>query len=59
MIPPTWSTWTLWQYTDGMHGPEPHAVKGIGPCDRNKFNGSLTSLKKVWGIAGQETGQVG
>ena len=49
-IPPTWSTWTLWQYTDGMHGPEPHSVNGIGHCDRDKFNGGLANFKKLWGV---------
>ena len=35
-----WSHWTLWQYTDGGHGREPHAVSGIGTCDRDKFYGT-------------------
>src|SRR5215470_2154876 len=26
VVPPTWKYWTLWQYTDGGMGPEPHAV---------------------------------
>ena len=25
-----------------------HTVPGIGRCDRDKFNGSLTALKKLW-----------
>jgi lysozyme len=49
-IPTTWSKWTFWQYTDGMHGPERHPVNGIGHCDRNKFNGSLADLKTLWGV---------
>lgn len=49
-IPPTFRTWTLWQYTDGVHGPPPHRVKGVGPCDRSRFNGSLAQLKKLWGV---------
>ena len=49
-VPPTFKTWTLWQYTDGVHGPEPHRVKGVGQCDRNRFNGSLAQLKKLWGV---------
>lgn len=49
-IPPTWPTWTLWQYTDGNAGLEPHSVPGIGDCDRDKFNGSLENLKKLWGV---------
>jgi len=50
-IPKTFKTWTLWQYTDGVHGPDPHHVAGIGQCDRNMFNGSLTQLQRLWGRA--------
>ena len=50
-IPPTFKTWTFWQYTDGVHGIEPHRVNGVGQCDRNQFNGSLTQLRKLWGVA--------
>ena len=52
VVPQNWPTWTLWQYTDGTNGPEPHSVTGIGNCDRDKFNGDLEGLKKLWGIAG-------
>jgi lysozyme len=48
-IPPTFPTWTLWQYTDGVHGEEPHRVDGVGLCDRDMFNGSLANLRKLWG----------
>lgn len=48
-VPTTWLTWTLWQYTDGAAGPEPHSVPGIGRCDRDKFNGGLLGLKRLWG----------
>ena len=44
-----WKTWTMWQYTDGAVGPKPHTVKGIGRCDRDKFNGSEAQLRKLWG----------
>jgi lysozyme len=50
-IPPTFKTWTFWQYTDGVHGIEPHRVDGVGQCDRNQFNGSLAQLKKLWGVS--------
>jgi lysozyme len=50
-VPANWPTWTMWQYTDGNVGPEPHSVKGIGPCDRDKFNGSEEQLRKLWGVA--------
>lgn len=48
-IPPVWSDWTMWQYTDGIYGPAPRTVKGIGKCDRNIYNGSLADLREFWG----------
>jgi lysozyme len=48
-VPAPWPTFTLWQYTDGNSGPQPHQVPGIGPCDRDKFNGTLTELQAWWG----------
>jgi lysozyme len=51
-IPPTFRTWTFWQYTDGVHGEEPHQVDGVGLCDRNRFNGSLVNLRRLWGATG-------
>lgn len=50
VVPDNWPYWTMWQYTDGVRGPEPHSVKGVGPCDRDKFNGSLQQLKRLWGV---------
>jgi lysozyme len=47
-VPTAWKTWTMWQYTDGNIGPEPHSVNGIGNCDRDKFNGNMAALKKLW-----------
>lgn len=47
-IPAIWPAWTLWQYTDGAAGPEPHSVDGIGPCDRDQFNGTLDELAAFW-----------
>jgi lysozyme len=47
-IPPNWPTWTLWQYTDGHHGNGPFAVAGIGPCDRDKYQGSPEALRARW-----------
>jgi lysozyme len=44
IVPPTWSTWTMWQYTES--GP----VSGISaPCDRDTFNGTLDQLSQLWG----------
>ena len=55
-IPATWPTWTMWQYTDGNMGPQPHSVDGIGNCDRDQFNGSLEALQQLWGVAGAAAG---
>lgn len=48
--PPAWRTWTMWQYTDGKQGNEPRVVPGIGPCDRDGFNGELPGLHALWGL---------
>ena len=48
VVPANWPTWTMWQYTDGAVGPEPHMVAGIGRCDRDKFNGDEAQLRKLW-----------
>lgn len=50
IVPPAWETFTFWQYTDGNAGPQPHQVPGIGRCDRNKFNGSINGLKRLWNV---------
>lgn len=47
-LPIGWRKWTLWQYTDGKNGKKPYSVEGVGPCDRNKFNGTLEELKDFW-----------
>jgi lysozyme len=49
IVPANWPTWSLWQYTDGNIGSQPHSVPGIGNCDRDMFNGSLDALKSLWG----------
>ena len=48
LIPVIWPKWTLWQYTDGAAGPEPHTVDGVGRCDRDQFNGSEEELLAFW-----------
>lgn len=48
VVPPDWPTWTMWQYTDGAFGPEPHKVNGIGRCDRDRFNGTEQQLRQLW-----------
>jgi lysozyme len=47
-VPANWPTWTMWQYTDGTVGPEPHAVAGVGNCDRDQFNGEMDGLTRLW-----------
>ncbi|MBF9223762.1 glycoside hydrolase family 25 protein [Hymenobacter ruricola] len=51
--PAQWSTWTLWQHTNGKPGVgvPPFAVDGIGLCDRDFFNGSADDLRRLWGVA--------
>jgi lysozyme len=48
VVQATWPTWTMWQYTDGAIGGDPKPVKGIGHCDRSRYNGSEANLRKLW-----------
>lgn len=41
-------TWTLWQYTDGHHGNAPFQVDGVGPCDRDQYQGTVDDLRARW-----------
>jgi lysozyme len=47
-VPANWATWTMWQYTDGTIGPQPHSVAGVGNCDRDQFNGGIDGLARLW-----------
>ena len=47
-VPKPWTDWTLWQYTDGNHGPSPQTVKGIGNCDRDTYNGTAADMLANW-----------
>lgn len=47
-VPAIWSSWTLWQYTDGNLGPTPHNVPGFGACDRDTYNGTRADLVANW-----------
>jgi lysozyme len=49
VVPANWTSWTIWQYTDGALGLGPYDVPGIGRCDRDKFNGDINALNKLWG----------
>ena len=46
--PEQWADWTFWQYTNGVHGPEPKEVAGISRIDRNIFNGTLEELQALF-----------
>lgn len=45
VVPPCWETWSMWQYScEGT-------IAGIeGPCDRNKFQGTLAQLYQLWNV---------
>ena len=47
-IPPCWDSYWLWQFTDGINGPNPHSVDGIGPCDINSYDGETDDLLDEW-----------
>lgn len=47
-VHPTWANYWLWQYTDGMHGPTPRNVPGIGYVDCSHFAGTAAQLKAGW-----------
>ena len=51
-VPSAWPTWTLWQYTDGSAGEEPYDCPGVGPCDRDQYNGDATQLTQFWEAGG-------
>ena len=45
-VPPAWETFTLWQWT------QEGSVPGVeGFCDRNKFNGTIGQLYRLWGVS--------
>jgi len=43
-----WNTWSFLQYTDGTLGPTPHSFDGIGPVDRDMFNGTIDDVAVFW-----------
>jgi len=49
-VPSPWPTWTMWQYTDGIHCSEPHDVYKGFSCDRDRFNGDLDGLYRLWKV---------
>jgi lysozyme len=52
-----WPTYTLWQYTDGDVGPQPHNTPGAGGgTDRNIFQGTTQQLINQWPLTHREEG---
>jgi lysozyme len=48
VLPEGYERYWLWQFTDGVYGPLPHAIEGIGPCDINHYDGDVESLLLEW-----------
>ncbi|NKQ73452.1 glycoside hydrolase [Rhizobium sp. UPM1132] len=46
-LPDGWEDWTLWQYSDGAHGPTPRSPQQVGG-DRNAFKGTAEELRQAW-----------
>jgi lysozyme len=46
-LPSLWTKFTLWQFTDGVNGDQPHKTAGVA-CDRNRFNGTVDDLRIAW-----------
>lgn len=49
-LPKGWDHWTLWQYSDG-NTPTPNLpppIPGVGPVDREYYNGSSEELNAFW-----------
>lgn len=44
-LPPPWSGWALWQWTDGGKTGDPYVCPGVGPCDASVFAGDQAALE--------------
>lgn len=45
----SWDNYWLFQFTDGVYGPSPHSVDGVGPCDINSYDqGGADQLIAEW-----------
>jgi len=44
----SWDNYWLWQFTDGISGPTPHSIPGIGPCDINSYDRGADQLIAEW-----------
>jgi GH25 family lysozyme M1 (1,4-beta-N-acetylmuramidase) len=53
-LPIGFTSYFLWQFTDGQHGPLPHGVPGVlGLVDLNRFDGTQEELTARWVSATQ------
>jgi lysozyme len=48
VLPPGWSTWTLWQFSDDNFNKPGSPVPGVSPCDRDRFAGDSAELAAAW-----------
>jgi lysozyme len=48
VVQASWKTYWCWQFTDGVYGPTPHSIDGVGPCDINSYQGSDDQLAAEW-----------
>ncbi len=50
VLPPGWSEYALWQFTDGSLGqkPLPGPIDGLGLCDRDRYAGTPEQLRAEW-----------
>lgn len=44
----SWEKFWLWQFTDGISGPTPHSIEGVGPCDINSYEFDPNKLRAEW-----------
>jgi lysozyme len=50
----SWDKYWAWQFTDGVYGPSPHSIDGIGPCDINSYAGAAEQLVAEWATGSAE-----
>ncbi len=51
VLPPGWTTWTLWQFSDDNYNKPATPVPGVSPCDRDRFVGERADLAAAWPFA--------
>jgi lysozyme len=48
VLPPGWTAWTLWQYSDDNFNKPSDPVPGVSPCDRDRYAGTREELAANW-----------